>query len=256
MLRNVLFGSALALGLGLTLAAPALAQDQTGPNWTGAYGGLNLGYGGGAFRYPYSGTTDAAGTQSASGVARQDSSGVLGGVQAGYNFQPAGSRLVFGLETDFDASDIGGRTDYSNVNGAGAATQGHLASRIDDLGTVRGRVGATMLGGRVMPYVTGGFAYGGVKALEGGACAACLSASQPFDRSSIQTGWTVGGGVETLLTRHLSAKVEYLYTDLGQRQLGAPGGQINTPGYGALYNSALAESANANIVRVGLNYHF
>jgi outer membrane immunogenic protein len=256
MLRKALFGSAVALGLGLTLAAPAFAQDQGGPNWNGAYAGINLGYGGGAFGYPYSGTTDAAGANHASGVVQQDSSGVLGGVEAGYNFQAPGSGFVFGLETDFDASDISGQTNYNNVNAQGANSMGKLESRIDYLGTLRGRIGKPMLGGRVMPFVTGGFAYGGVKPLEGGACSFCLSSSQPYGGTTLQTGWTVGGGVEAMLTHHLSAKVEYLYTDLGGRQVGPSGGQISTPGFGTLYNASLAENASASIVRVGLNYHF
>jgi outer membrane immunogenic protein len=131
-----------------------------------------------------------------------------------------------------------------------------VASRIDNLGTVRARIGMPMMGGRVMPYVTGGFAYGGVKPLTETACAACLTGDTPNDYAKTQTGWTVGGGAEVPLSRRLSLKAEYLYVNLGAAQIGAPGGEINTPGFGPLYNAFLAESTTANIIRVGLNYHF
>ena len=55
-----------------------------------------------------------------------------------------------------------------------------------------------------------------------------------------KTGWTLGGGVEAAIAGPWTAKVEYLYVDLGN------GGSV------------LGSDANfrTNIVRAGLNYRF
>ncbi|MDB5480463.1 MAG: porin family protein [Caulobacteraceae bacterium] len=249
MLRTVTFASAAALGLAsLGLAAPALAQSADAWTWTGPYVGVNLGYGGGDFKYPFSGTTDAAGANRVTGRARQSSSGVLGGGQVGYNFQmPNG--VVLGLETDIDAADIGGNSSFSSATASGTNTTSGVSSRINYLGTVRGRVGKPMFDGRFMPYVTGGFAYGGVRNnanFNGGGFAT---------NTQTQTGWTAGAGAEYALNRHLSFKVEYLYVDLGSQNLTGPGATFNAPGV-PLYNASLREQTNANVVRAGLNYRF
>lgn len=112
-------------------------------DWNGFYAGLNAGYG-------FGGDADYFGT--VGGVAASNSiDGFLGGVQLGCNW-PNGL-WVFGVETDNQYSDVSGSVDgFTNV-GAGS-----LNSELDYFGTVRGRVGYAF--GYVLPYVTGGFAYG------------------------------------------------------------------------------------------------
>jgi len=254
MLRSVTLASAAALGLAsLSLAAPALAQSADTWTWTGPYVGVNIGYGGGGFQYPYSGT-DAGGINPVAGRARQSSSGVLGGGQAGYNFQmPSG--LVLGLETDIAAADIGGNASLYSTGSLGAQTAGDIDSRINYLGTVRGRFGKPMFDGRFMPYVTGGFAYGGVRNNAGPTCATCATSSGFATNIQTQIGWTAGVGAEYALDRHWSFKVEYLYVDLGSQDLTGPANTFNAPGI-SLYNASLREQTNANVVRAGLNFRF
>jgi len=78
--------------------------------------------------------------------------------------------------------------------------------------------------------------------------------------SSSRTGWTVGGGVETMIAGGWSAKLEYLYVDLGSVSNTLPIG-IN-PAFGPAFNTGGAASATStsrvrdNIVRLGLNYRF
>lgn len=239
-------------------AVPAFAQDNDTGTWSGPYAGVNLGYGGGNFRYPYSGTTDAAGTNPVSGHFRQDSSGVLGGVTLGYNYETRDG-FVAGLETDIDASDLGGKTGFSEYPGTGTSYDGAFGSRIDYLGTARARLGHTMFNNRLLPYVTGGFAYGGVRTTSNWNCSACYNGGAGnasfVSPSQMQTGWTVGGGAEYALNRHLSMKVEYLYVNLGDSTLNGTGGTIGGPGFN-LYNASMGEKATANVVRVGLNWRF
>ena len=182
----------LAALSGLVTAAPAFAQTAGDTSWSGPYVGLNLGYGGGDFKYDASGTTDAAGTDPASARLRQSSSGVIGGGQIGYNHELSNG-VVLGLETDIAAADIGAKTSLSGVDSLGNSSATEVRSKIDYLGTVRGRVGKAMFDGRFMPYVTGGFAYGGVKS------SGYDNATGFSTPTSTQTGWTAGAGAEYAL---------------------------------------------------------
>src|SRR5262249_61633697 len=71
------------------------------------------------------------------------------------------------------------------------------------LATVRGRLGYGA--DRFMPYVTGGAAFGNIKAPVPGLATT----------SSDNAGWTIGAGLEAALALNWTAKVEYLYVDLG-----------------------------------------
>jgi outer membrane immunogenic protein len=254
MLRRIALASAALAASGAL--APALAQPTSAWNWTGPYVGLNAGYAGGQYTDRFYGTTDLAGTNPVSGQLRQTSSGPLGGAQIGYNVQGYDG-LLFGIETDIDAANIRGRTDFYSLDGAGTYTSGGVDSQIQYLGTVRGRIGAPLLEGRFVPYVTGGFAYGGVKNTAGFGCSTCASGGGFSTNVQTQTGWTVGAGAEYALDRHLSFRVEYLYADLGRTNLSSSGfgGGISLPGVG-LYNASVSEQADANLIRAGVNFRF
>jgi outer membrane immunogenic protein len=141
--------------------------------------------------------------------------------------------------------------------------------KLTDIGTARARAG--VLTGNTLWYATGGFAWGTVKdsytfigsanpALFGAAAqpGPFLPAAASF--SSTRTGWTIGGGVETKLGGGWSAKLEYLYVDLGRftHTLAI----ATNPAFGAAFNNGAVASATTtshvtdNIVRVGLNYQF
>ena len=102
-------------------------------------------------------------------------------------------------------------------------------TRNDWLGTARGRLGYAV--DRFMPYVTGGAAFGDIK----------TSIAGVGDTRTTKAGWTVGGGIEAAIAGPWTAKVEYLYVDLGR------GGSIVC---------GVDASFNTNIVRAGLNYRF
>jgi outer membrane immunogenic protein len=194
---------------------PTKAPAYVAPyyNWTGLYIGIN---GGGAF-----------GDSSWSGMPTGDfdvSGGLVGGT-IGYNWQFG--QFVAGLEGDVD---------WTNINGSTLANCGAIAceTRNDWLGTIRGRIGYAF--DRVLPYVTGGVAFGNIKADRAGFAG--------VDENN--AGWTVGGGLEFAVMSNLSLKAEYLYVDLGSvgcdAACGAPAGN----------NVDL----RTNIVRGGLNYRF
>jgi outer membrane immunogenic protein len=255
---RVLAGISLAA---LIVATPALAADiATRPiykapvlvpvayNWTGFYVGINAGYGfGGGSDVLTAGQDPATAAAIASGARPStvslDRSGFLGGGQIGYNWQ-FGS-MVAGIEADVAWTDFGDRTTF---------TAGGLNSTfrqdLDYLGTVRGRLGYAW--DRTLIYGTGGLAYGGVNnRVDLFGPAGQLAYSGRSD--GIKTGFTVGGGIEQAIGGGWSAKLEYLYYNLGHDNVNVgaiPGGG----GVGTGYTSRFEE--DGHLVRAGLNYKF
>ena len=91
---------------------------------------------------------------------------------------------------------------------------------------------------RWLPYVTGGAAFGNVEATLN-----VPAFGLPTSSSNNQLGWTAGVGLEYTFLSNWSAKIEYLYVDLGDFDTG-PAPIVNNVSF------------NANIVRAGLNYKF
>jgi outer membrane immunogenic protein len=218
-MKKLLLASAGLLALGIAAASAAdIPRRQAMPakaplytpvpvyNWTGFYVGINGGGGWGRSDFSAPLTSDSFRT----------SGGLVGGT-LGYNYQVG--QVVLGLEGDID---------WSNIRGSGTCAGLSCSVRNNWLGTVRGRLGYAA--DRFMPYVTGGVAFGDIK----------TSVAGFGDSSQTKAGWTVGGGIEAAIAGPWTAKVEYLYVDLGR------GGSV------------LGSDAGfkTNIVRAGLNYRF
>jgi outer membrane immunogenic protein len=150
--------------------------------------------------------------------------------------------LVLGLEADEAWADIRGSTNTLICGGAPP----NCSSNLRSLGTFRGRVGwaGVLWWNNVMPYVTGGLAWGSLHGSEGDVLANGAFGSGTTTRA----GWTVGGGIEAMLTPNWTAKLEYLYVDFR-------GDVFNdvVPGFGVVPQSI---DFRANVVRAGLNYKF
>jgi outer membrane immunogenic protein len=273
MLRTILIsglatallgGAALAADLPTKKAAPVFVPPAPVVTWTGFYIGVNGGYAGDQFKYPfdasYTDTATPANDSTLSASAGVNSSGFLGGAQVGYNWQFA-QTWVAGLEADIDASSVKGQVKLSGsanivgVSGSAGATAG---SELDYLGTVRARVGY-LVTDQLLAYGTGGLAYGQVKS---GLNASlnipaypAYSGSFSLSKTATQTGWTLGAGVEYRINKNWTFKTEYLYVDLGDAKLISGGGTRlfdKTDSYS--YN--LKVHTTDNIVRAGLNYAF
>ena len=128
-------------------------------NWTGPYLGINGGLGWGSSSWD------------GFGAGSLDTSGGVVGLTFGYNWQTPASPLVFGVEGDIDWSNI--RGSFSN-----AGCPGGCETRNNWLGTFRGRVGYAW--DRVMPYITGGLAFGDIHANQAG-----LAGASTTDRKSV-----------------------------------------------------------------------
>jgi outer membrane immunogenic protein len=184
-------------------------------SWTGFYVGLNGGYGFGKSTVSNNvGSTDSFAVKGAQ----------VGGT-IGYNLQ-TGS-WVWGLEGDLD---------YSAMKGS-SSTFCIIPCTVSNtwMGTARGRIGYAGWD-RWLPYITAGLAAGNVKFEQGA-----------FTDSRTKFGWTAGLGLEYAFLASWSAKIEYLYVDLGNAV--CPTGTCNP-------TSDVTTKFNANLVRVGLNYRF
>jgi outer membrane immunogenic protein len=205
-----LISSASAADLPRAVPYGAPAAYPVGYNWTGLYIGIN---GGGAW---------ARSSWDGFAVSNSPSGGMIGAT-AGYNWQGA-SPWVFGLEGDID---------WTGISGSTACAAGICETKNSWFGTARGRVGYAW--DRIMPYITGGAAFGNIKANVTGFPGA----------SDSRLGWTIGFGAEAVLMGKLTAKVEYLYADLGNMSCSAAACGLPT-------NVDLRPS----ILRAGLNYRF
>jgi outer membrane immunogenic protein len=245
----VMVGGAIAADLPLRSPAPPPAPAPIyAPifTWTGLYVGVNAGYAGDKFEYPYGGEISGTGY---SGKPSISSSGALFGAQVGYNWQ-FGSNWVVGIEADYQWSNIEGNV---NINGAiaGLGTANLTAgSEINGFGTVRGRVGYGW--DRALIYVTGGWAFGRVDSrasleLCGAGGGGCFGGG--LSRGTTHNGWTAGVGMEYALTNNLSFKTEYLFVDLGRKNL-------YSANYGRGTTAALDVETRFHVVRAGLNYRF
>jgi outer membrane immunogenic protein len=201
-------------------------------------------------------TPEQCGNNNASLRAR--STGVTGGAQAGYNWQ-VGS-LVTGLEADIQSSGIKGSARATPALAATGlpATGGPLIlseQKLSWFGTVRGRLGVTVTP-ELLLYGTGGLAYGHVDASANTRFPVIINNPDnqyPASVSEPKVGWTAGAGAEWMFARNWSAKLEYLYVDLGSESAIANStSNLVDPKFKVGYTWHTRE----NIARVGVNYHF
>jgi outer membrane immunogenic protein len=255
-------GSAFAADLPSRKEPPAVyvPPPPPPPMWTGFYVGLNIGggwssKGGNNSFLPFADTTFPIGSTPFAGLGPNlfflpgggatgnNTGGVVGGGQVGYNYQ-FGNSFVIGAEADFQGTSItgGNQGNFAALYPSPypRSTTGLLTPLVTGnggnlglpwFGTVRGRAGY-LVTPTLLLYGTGGFAYGDVTA---------------FQRSNTSTGWTAGGGAEWLFAPHWSAKIEYLYVDLASSGIN-----------GAFTGWQLGNNHHPqiNVVRAGVNYHF
>ena len=201
-------------------AAPAVSYD-----WTGVYIGGNY-----ATSIAHSRANSSLPAHR--GDVEINDGGLSAGATAGYNWQFSPNWLV-GLEGDIGW--LGTDQSFLNFNDIGRLNVG---VKMDGYATARARFGYVT--GPSLIYATGGAAFVRVKETFG------LPAA-PTDYTSIRSGWTAGGGIETKLSRSWTTKTEYLYIDVGSNSFAAnPGGVVETASF----------SNRAHVLRTGFNYQF
>lgn len=261
--------------------APVPASTDKGSVWQGFYAGVNGGYGANTNTYNYHASPAALIASSLYGgggipfAGSEDIyfAGGTGGVQFGYN-EMLSNRIMLGVETDANWANIynlnaahnnsqssiyyttttSGPPSYSFISSypsMAISNSSYQQTALNAIGTARFRLGYTFE--NLMPYVTGGVAYGVVsdnykntnifavnaQALIYGNRPPNYSSDSSF-LSRVKPGWSAGAGVEYMLANNWSTKLEYLYTSIGPFSFGGPSG----------YSSFGVHQA-----RFGLNYH-
>jgi outer membrane immunogenic protein len=260
------------------IAAPAY-------DWTGGYIGASAGYGWdrtsadyqradcvdfaiglifggcGLAAPPFDGTPPGPGAMKGTGL--------LGGLQAGYN-QQFGAGLI-GVEFDYNWARIKGDATSNflylpQALGALAPSNVVGSHKIASFATIRGRLG-WLPTQTWLVYVTGGFAFANVErnvALTlpgsnnsgGGFGFLCATGLPCFLGASSRAtvGWTVGAGSEFAISPNLTLKAEYLYANLAGDTFTVRA----VDGGGLIPSSFQASFSNIDlhVVRIGINYRF
>ncbi|MEP6564466.1 MAG: outer membrane protein, partial [Mesorhizobium sp.] len=157
-----------------------------------------------------------------------DPDGFIGGIHIGIN-QEMANRFVLGAEADITDDHVEGLT---TVTGA------LFKSELKWSGSARLRAGYAF--DRTLPYITAGVAaakYEVTGIVTGGI-------NLPL-HDETHIGWTVGAGVEHAFTDKWIARVEYRYSDFGNKDLSAATGPVTAK-----------VDLQTQDIRVGLSYKF
>ena len=177
----------------LPMAPPVLPVAS----WTGFYIGANIGAG--RYNTNLHMVTETGACGDSVGVnCNNAATGVVGGVQIGYNWQTS-RNTVFGVEADWNWTGF----DHTNTDFSGFFTQ----AKMDWIATFRGRMGLAV--DTTMVYVTGGLAVADIKTTWGG------PGYTANDGTRTKAGWVAGLGVEHMFSPNWTVKGEVLYHDFG-----------------------------------------
>jgi opacity protein-like surface antigen len=213
------------------------AAPSRGHDWSGFHVGAHAG---GAWgRDAWSKGTGLFATAAANGSfpGAGDSSGLLGGLQIGFDHQ-MGPWLA-GLEV---SADVSGLTSLGKcvADNTGRQASWACSNTVTSLGAISGRFGQSL--GDLLVYGRAGAAWA-----TGASRMIATEATSGYTSDATRWGVVFGGGLEYALTRDLSAFVEYDRYDFGSR-VGTYTGPAGTA------TARLAESFDT--LRMGLNYHF
>lgn len=213
-------------------------------------------------------TAGPASAAAATGSFSGKGSNVIGGFEAGYNWQLAPSFLL-GLEADISAIANGGSSGFTQTVARDALGHTFTATvsatdNLDWLGTVRGRLGFLATPTWLI-YGTGGLAYGGVSSntsITGRETG--IVPPDPFTPingaggfSDTRFGWAAGAGIEFLLIPNWTVKAEWLHYDLGS--VTYSNGTMNASIAGVLEFTDVSSTTvrfRGDIARAGINYKF
>lgn len=309
------------------LAYPGIEPVKSSPlndisnSFVGAYGGLNVGYAWGLNNsartesYPlYDRTNTQFGYSSIAptvitspaqlgvssfsniGTASLNQSGILGGIQVGYNLLIM-PNIRAGIESDIQGSSLSGDANYfgyptnqrlvANFSNGSSVTNldasykylggGNISAGVNWIGTTRARLGY-MPASNLLLYISGGFSYGGIYAnnqnnltqenvVTQSSSSFTLISSDVVSSSGgngrfsgTRFGYSTGGGIEWMFSQNLGFKAEAIYYNLGSVSFAANPvsiGGLTVGAAGIIGNIPVTRITYDGIIgRTGINYHF
>jgi len=195
---------------------PVKASAAPYDPWTGFYVGGSVGAR--SSEVDWRTVTFSVGPPLLDNPASLDKTGVRIGSYVGYNWKIAPAWLA-GLEADIAWGDNKKtHTPWPGTSGIFGAASGHdfVTAKLGLDGSLRGRLGV-LVNPNSLVYATGGVAWQEIKTIatcDGTLPSAC-AAPRSESSSTIKAGWTIGGGVEAILSKNWFGRVEYRYSDFG-----------------------------------------
>ncbi|WP_159585418.1 outer membrane protein [Chelativorans xinjiangense] len=177
------------------MPAPTVVAPMPTYDWRGFHIGVDGGYGWGEIDHDkYEDSIDLT------------AKGAFGGIFAGYDYQF--DDWVLGIEGDIQFSKVNKEVTFS-IPDTGQLTLEYGPKRF---GSARLRAGPAA--GLLLPYVTGGLAFG---KLEVSGTAVDLDGERYHEEINDTTiGYTIGAGVDYALRKRLIGRIEYQYMDFGE----------------------------------------
>jgi outer membrane immunogenic protein len=231
-----LSSGAMAADIPARMPVKAPPPVVVAPSWAGFYIGVNAGVAWNDAKFTALG--QVGGLQplafpNGTTYWSPNEAGFTGGGQLGYNLQSG--NFVYGVEADLNfVSNKASVTQATNIIVPSITS----TTKLDWMGTVRGRLGVTL--SPTLVYVTGGWAFAHFEDT-----VTVPGVVIPANVSKTRSGWTAGGGVEHMFARNWTAKIEALYADFGKWD-----GFITAAG--ATYRTQFEHQVLT--VRGGLNY--
>jgi opacity protein-like surface antigen len=213
----------LGIALAATLAGPVLAADMGMPmkapayepafSWTGTYVGANVGGVWGTFNVNPATTNNLTGLVSAPAGMDIKNNSLIGGFQAGYDWQIG--QWVIGFEQDYQFTGLKQTAAFAGAVGPFLAGD-TMPVKADYLAATRARLG--MAWDRALFYAAGGLETG---EFDGSATYVARPGGSPAmgfsDTSKLHFGFNVGAGIDYAVTNNVFLGVEYRYVDLGKQ---------------------------------------
>jgi outer membrane immunogenic protein len=231
--RQFILASSLCL-----FASVVPASEEMPYDWTGAYAGVNLGviWTGSTMNSNHVNLLPDSGSYNQT----MTSTSVNPGLQLGYLHQ-LDENWVLGGEGDFTyPASVSQFTQYSSLINDYDQYKIHYNMQ----GSLRLRVGYSV--DRFLPFFTTGVSFGGM------GMSYANAGGDFYTKTTTQTGWVVGGGVEYGFLDNLSGRLEYLYTNYGHAL------NMNIPSIEGIFDPAGSAHAtmNTNVLRAAVNYRF
>jgi high affinity Mn2+ porin len=136
--------------------------------------------------------------------------GMIGGLQVGANWVLA-SGILLGIEADVSFPNY--YESNSTISGL-TSPRSDIHEKLDMVGTVRGRLGVVR--GQWLTYATGGIAWNSARFIN------IVPSGDEEKQLRQRLGWIAGAGIEYAFAPHWSARLEYLYGDLGSTNVAFP----------------------------------
>lgn len=246
-MRKIALSAIVALGLsGVAMAGGDIAPVAPAPadSWSGFYVGIQTGYNWGDAKVDWVDYDNTGAVDEIYAGDALDVDGSLLGFYGGYNWLLDNGFLV-GIEGEFNemgAKDVKSVNYPDPIDGPNAWL-GKVEQQWD--ASLRLRAGKVI--GDLLPYITGGVAWGRFNVKQ-------YYYLDPndlwYDKDITLTGWTLGGGVEWAISPNIHARLQYRYTDYGDKTVK----DDVTPGGG--WSSDARLDYNAHMITVGLSYRF